>query len=125
MSKSKMYYSSISEKNLKFEIYWEKSPYTTKKYQELTISYNGINHSHDINDMSRYTINSMAKSYIRNVTFDNYTINDTDFMNKFIEILTPIIEEFQKDVEYEYSFDGWIGKIFIEPFENFVDWLKK
>jgi hypothetical protein len=46
-------------------------------------------------------------------------------MNDFIKTLGPIINEFQKDVEYRYSFDGWIGRIFIEPFEDFVDWLKK
>jgi hypothetical protein len=45
-------------------------------------------------------------------------------MEEFRQILTPIIEEFKKDVEYRYSLDGWIGRIFIEPIENFVDWLK-
>jgi hypothetical protein len=76
-------------------------------------------------DFRRYTVTSIANSYIRNITFGNKWINDTTFMNDFIKTLGPIINEFQKDVEYRYSFDGWIGRIFIEPFEDFVDWLKK
>jgi hypothetical protein len=46
-------------------------------------------------------------------------------MEEFRQILTPIIEEFKKDVEYRYSLDGWIGRIFIEPVEKFIEWLKK
>ena len=36
-----------------------------------------------------------------------------------------IVEEFKKDVEYHHSIDGWIGRVFIEPFENLIEWLKK
>jgi hypothetical protein len=125
MSNSKTYFSVEHEKGVMFEIYWVKDKYTTKAYQELTVSFNGNYHSHDIDDFGRYAVSSIANSYIRNITFGNKWINDTTFMNDFIKTLGPIISEFQKDVEYRYSFDGWIGRIFIEPFEDFVDWLKK
>jgi hypothetical protein len=125
MSNSKTYYSVTDKKGLTFEIYWVKDKFTTKTYQELTVRFNGNYHSHDISDFSRYTVSSIANSYIRNITFDGKWVNDAVFMNDFIKTLGPIIEEFQKDVEHRYSLDGWIGRIFIEPFENFVDWLKK
>jgi hypothetical protein len=125
MSNSKTYYSVTDKKGLTFEIYWVKDRFTTKGYEELTVSFNGNYHSHDINDFKRYAVSSIANSYIRNTTFGGKWINDTTFMNDFIKTLRPIIHEFQKDVEHHYSFDGWIGRIFIEPFENFVDWLKK
>jgi hypothetical protein len=125
MSNLKTYHSGELTKDGSLMIYWVKDKFTMKGYQELTVSFNGNYHSHDINDLNRYTVNSVANSYIRNITFGTKWVNDTKFMNDFIKMLTPIIEEFQKDVEYRYSFDGWIGRIFIEPIENFVDWLKK
>ena len=125
MINSKTYFSAKHEKGVMFEIYWVKDKYTTKAYEELTVRFNGNYHSHDINDFKRYTVSSIANSYIRNTTFGGKWINDTTFMNDFIKTLRPIINEFQKDVEYRYSLDGWIGRIFIEPFEDFVDWLKK
>ena len=125
MSNSKTYFSAKHEKGVMFEIYWVKDKFTTKSYQELTVSFNGNYHSHDIDDFGRYAVSSIANSYIRNITFDGKWVNDAVFMNDFIKTLGPIIEEFQKDVEHRYSLDGWIGRIFIEPFENFVDWLKK
>ena len=125
MSKSKTYYSVTDKKGVTFEIYWVKDKFTTKGYQELTVIFDGNYHSHDINDFKRYAVSTIANSYIRNITFGDKWINDTTFINDFIKTLGPIINEFQKDVEHHYSFDGWIGRIFIEPFENFVDWLKK
>ena len=125
MINSKTYFSVEHEKGVMFEIYWVKDRFTTIGYEELTVSFNGNYHSHDINDFKRYAVSSIANSYIRNTTFGGKWINDTTFMNDFIKTLRPIIHEFQKDVEHHYSFDGWIGRIFIEPFENFVDWLKK
>ena len=125
MSNSKTYFSAKHEKGVMFEIYWVKDKYTTKAYEELTVRFNGNYHSHDMDDLKRYTVSSVANSYIRNTTIGVKWINDATFMNDFIKTLGPIINEFQKDVEYRYSLDGWIGRIFIEPFEDFVDWLKK
>ena len=125
MSNTKTYYSYKNEKREFLEIYWVKDKYTTKSFQELTVNFNGIHHSYDIRDFNRYTINAIADAYIKNVTLGLKWAHDREFMNSFIQTLRPIIEEFQKDVNYEYSFDGWIGKIFIQPFENFVEWLKK
>ena len=125
MSNSKTYYSHKNEKNEFLEIYWVKDKYTIKGYQELTVNFNGACHSYDINDINRYTINSIAGAYIKNVTFGFKWVNDDDFMDRFIQTLTPIVEEFKKDVEYHHSIDGWIGRVFIEPIENFIDWLKK
>jgi hypothetical protein len=125
MINSKTYFSDKHEKGVMFEIYWVKDKYTTKAYEELTVRFNGNYHSHDMDDLKRYTVSSVANSYIRNTTIGVKWINDTTFMNDFIKTLGPIIDEFQKDVEYRYSLDGWIGRIFIEPFEDFVDWLKK
>jgi len=125
MINSKTYFSAKHEKGVMFEIYWVKDKYTTKAYEELTVRFNGNYHSHDMDDLKRYTVSSVANSYIRNTTIGVKWINDTTFMNDFIKTLRPIIDEFQKDVEYRYSLDGWIGRIFIEPFEDFVDWLKK
>jgi len=125
MSNTKTYHSGKLSKGESLMIYWVKDKYTTKSYQELTVSFNGNYHSHDIINLNRYNITSIANSYIINITFGNTWIHNERFMNDFIKTLGPIIEEFQKDVEYEYSLDGWIGRIFIEPFENFVDWLKK
>jgi hypothetical protein len=125
MINSKTYFSAKHEKGVMFEIYWVKDKYTTKAYEELTVRFNGNYHSHDMDDLKRYTVSSVANSYIRNTTIGVKWINDTTFMNDFIKTLGPIIDEFQKDVEYHYSLDGWIGRIFIEPFEDFVDWLKK
>jgi hypothetical protein len=125
MINSKTYFSAKHEKGVMFEIYWVKDKYTTKAYEELTVRFNGNYHSHDMDDLKRYTVSSVANSYIRNTTTGVKWINDATFMNDFIKTLGPIIDEFQKDVEYRYSLDGWIGRIFIEPFEDFVDWLKK
>jgi len=125
MINSKTYFSAKHEKGVMFEIYWVKDKYTTKAYEELTVRFNGNYHSHDMDDLKRYTVSSVANSYIRNTTIGVKWINDVTFMNDFIKTLGPIIDEFQKDVEYRYSLDGWIGRIFIEPFEDFVDWLKK
>ena len=125
MINSKTYFSAKHEKGVMFEIYWVKDKYTTKAYEELTVRFNGNYHSHDMDDLKRYTVSSVANSYIRNTTIGVKWINDATFMNDFIKTLGPIINEFQKDVEYRYSLDGWIGRIFIEPFEDFVDWLKK
>jgi hypothetical protein len=125
MINSKTYFSAKHEKGVMFEIYWVKDKYTTKAYEELTVRFNGNYHSHDMDDLKRYTVSSVANSYIRNTTIGVKWINDATFMNDFIKTLGPIIDEFQKDVEYRYSLDGWIGRIFIEPFEDFVDWLKK
>ena len=125
MSNTKTYHSGKLSKGETLKIYWVKDKFTTKGYQELTVNFNGTYHSHDINNLKRFTITSIANSYIINITFGNTWIHNERFMNDFIKTLGPIIEEFQKDVEYEYSLDGWIGRIFIEPFENFVDWLKK
>jgi hypothetical protein len=125
MINSKTYFSAKHEKGVMFEIYWVKDKYTTKAYEELTVRFNGNYHSHDMDDLKRYTVSSVANSYIRNTTIGVKWINDATFMNDFIKTLGPIIDEFKKDVEYRYSLDGWIGRIFIEPFEDFVDWLKK
>ena len=125
MSNTKTYHSGKLSKGETLKIYWVKDKFPTKGYQELTVSFNGNYHSHDIDDFGRYAVSSIANSYIRNITFGDKWINDTTFMTDFIKTLGPIISEFQKDVEYRYSFDGWIGRIFIEPFEDFVDWLKK
>ena len=125
MSNTKTYHSGKLSKGETLMIYWVKDKYTTKGYQELTVNFNGNYHVHDLNSFNRYTIESIARSYIQSITFGNTWIHNERFMNDFIKTLGPIIEEFQKDVEYEYSLDGWIGRIFIEPFENFVDWLKK
>ena len=53
-----------------------------------------------------------------------YLVYKISFIN-FNKSKQVVIEEFKKDVEYRYSLDGWIGRIFIEPIENFIDWLKK
>jgi len=125
MSNTKTYYSGKLSKGESLMIYWVKDKYTIKNHQELTVSFNGNYHSHDISTLNRFTITSIANSYITNITFGNTWIHNERFMNYVIETLTPIIEEFKKDVEYRYSLDGWIGRIFIDPIENFVDWLKK
>jgi hypothetical protein len=63
MSNSKTYFSVEHEKGVMFEIYWVKDRFTTKGYEELTVSFNGNYHSHDINDFKRYTVSSIANSY--------------------------------------------------------------
>ena len=125
MSKSKTYYSAKDESGMLFEIFWVKNQYIKKSYQELTVRLNGLYHRFDIDDIKRCSISTIASAYMKNITFGNKWINDDKFMNNFIQLLEPIIEEFQKDVEYHYSFDGWIGRIFIEPIERFFEWLKK
>jgi hypothetical protein len=125
MSNTKTYHSGKLSKGETLMIYWVKDKYTIKSHQELTVSFNGTYHSHDISALNRFTITSIANSYITNITFGNTRIHNERFMNDFIKTLGPIIEEFQRDVEHRYSLDGWIGRIFIEPFEDFVDWLKK
>jgi hypothetical protein len=125
MNNTKTYYSYKNEKGEFLEIYWVKDKFINKGYHELTVSFNGMHHSYDMNDIDRYAINSIAGAYIKNITLGFKWVHDDKFMDGFIQILTPIVEEFKKDVEYHHSFDGWIGRIFIDPIENFVDWLKK
>jgi hypothetical protein len=125
MKNKKIYYSYKNEKREFLEIYWVKDKFINKGYHELTVNFNGAHHSYDMNDINRYTINSIAGAYIKNITLGFKWVHDDEFMDGFIKILTPIVEEFKKDVEYHHSIDGWIGRVFIEPIENLVDWLKK
>ena len=125
MKNKKIYYSYKNEKREFLEIYWIKNKFINKGYHELTVNFNGACHSYDINDFDRYSLESICRAYIQNITWGDRWYTDTKFMEEFRQILTPIIEEFKKDVEYRYSLDGWIGRIFIEPIENFIDWLKK
>jgi hypothetical protein len=125
MKNKKIYYSSKNEKHEILEIYWIKNKFINKGYHELTVNLNGAHHSYDIDDLNRYTINSIAGAYIKNITLGFKWVRDDDFMDRFNQTLTPNVEEFKKDVEYHHSIDGWIGRVFIEPIENLVDWLKK
>ena len=105
MSKRKMYHQVQTKKGEYFAIFWDTGKYIEKHHQQLTVQLN--------------------TTYIQNITWGDRWYTDTKFMEEFRQILTPIIEEFKKDVEYRYSLDGWIGRVFIEPFENFIEWLKK
>ena len=125
MKNKKIYYSYKNEKREFLEIYWIKDKFINKEYHELTVNFNGMHHSYDMNDINRYTIKSIAGAYIKNITLGFKWVHDDEFMDGFIQTLTPIVEEFKKDVEYHHSIDGWIGRVFIEPIENFIDWLKK
>lgn len=125
MSKRKMYHQVQTKKGEYFAIFWDMGKFYEKEYQELTVQLNTTHHSYDIRDFDRYSLESISRGYIQNITWGDRWYTDTKFMEEFRQILTPIIEEFKKDVEYRYSLDGWIGRIFIEPFENFIEWLKK
>jgi hypothetical protein len=125
MSKQKIYHQAQTKKGEYFVIFWDKGKYTMKQHQELTVQIKTTSHSYDINDFDRYSLESISKAYIQNITWGDRWYTDTKFMEEFRQILTPIIEEFKKDVEYRYSLDGWIGRIFIEPVEKFIEWLKK
>ena len=125
MSRKKIYYEQKTKNGESVVIFWDKEKYTMREHQELTLMFNGNYYSFDIRDFNRHSIESIAIAYIRNTTFNSKWIEDSNFMSQFINLLLPIIEEFKKDVEKHYSFDGWIGRIFIQPVENFIEWLKK
>lgn len=125
MSKIKIYYEQKTKDGESVVIFWDKRKYHMKNHQDLTLTWGGYTHSFDIVDFKKYTIESIAKEYIRNTTIGYKWINDSNFMLQFTNSLSPIVEQFKKDVEYQYSFDGWIGRIFIEPVENLIEWLKK
>lgn len=125
MRKVKKYCELFTKKGESLIIFWEKEKFSTKDYQELTVQVNNSSHSIDITKLNRYDIKSIARSYVQNTMFGDIWFTDYEYMGAFIETLKPIIEEFNKDVEYHYSFDGWIGRVIIEPVENFIGWLKK
>lgn len=125
MSKRKMYHQVQTKKGEYFAIFWDTGKYIEKHHQQLTVQLNTTYHSYDIKDFDKYSLESISRAYIQNITWGDRWYTDTKFMEEFRQILTPIIEEFKKDVEYRYSLDGWIGRVFIEPFENFIEWLKK
>lgn len=125
MNKRKMYHQVQTKKGEYFAIFWDTGKYIEKHHQQLTVQLNTTYHSYDIKDFEKYSLESISRAYIQNITWGDIWYTDTKFMEEFRQILTPIIEEFKKDVEYRYSLDGWIGRIFIAPFENFIDWLKK
>ena len=125
MSKRKMYHQVQTKKGEYFAIFWDTGKYIEKHHQQLTVQLNTTYHSYDIKDFDKYSLESISRAYIQNITWGDRWYTDTKFMEEFRQILTPIVEEFKKDVEYRYSLDGWIGRVFIEPFENFIEWLKK
>jgi hypothetical protein len=121
---SKVYFDGIIE-SMNIRIVRVKSSYKSLNRLEVIfnqhssedITYDGIT--------SRgYSIGGLAHHYVTN-GYSRALTNNPKFMDNFTKTLNIAIEEFKKDVNYDYSLDGWIGKIFIQPFENFFDWLKK
>lgn len=52
-----------------------------------------------------------------------------EFEQVFKTVLTKAIDEFKKEVDNDYSLDGWIGMLIIEPITRklkyFFDWIRK
>jgi hypothetical protein len=121
---SKVYFDGIIE-SMNIRIVRVKSSY--KSLNRLEVIFNQLS-SEDITydgiTSKGYSIGGLAHHYVTN-GYSRALTNNSKFMDNFTKTLNIAIEEFKKDVDYDYSLDGWIGRIFIEPFENFVDWLKK
>ena len=71
-----------------------------------------------------HSMNVIVDYYVRNAGFSAW-MHDSEFQEEFGTILSKAIDEFKKDVDEDFSLNGWIGKLIIKPIENFFDWLKK
>ena len=75
-----------------------------------------------------YSMSTILDYFLRNsgVSRNFFTY---EFEAEFKIVLTKAIEEFKKDVDKDFSLDGWIGMLIIEPitrkFKYFFDWVKK
>lgn len=113
-------------------ISWTKSN-DGKKYQNL--SFNRVPTDHEYGYSTRklnfnqisggdYSIKEITR-YLVTGTFGSWITHKKEVMTEIESVMKVCVDEFIKDVNYEYSFDVKIGKIFIQPFEKFFDWLKK
>ena len=86
-------------------------------YSTRKLSYNQIaGGQYSTKEITRYLVTG---------TFGSWITHKTELMDEFEKVVKICVDEFIKDVNNEYSFDGMIGRIFIQPFEKFFDWLKK
>ena len=77
---------------------------------------------------SGYSMNTILDYFLRNSGFSRNFFTH-EFEVEFKIVLTKAIEEFKKEVDKDFSLDGWIGTLIIEPitrkFKYFFDWVKK
>ena len=73
---------------------------------------------------SGYSTSTILDYFLRNSGFSRNFFTH-EFEKEFKTILMKALEDFKKEVDNDYSLDGWIGRLIIKPIENFVDWLKK
>lgn len=86
-------------------------------YSTRKLSYNQIaGGQYSTKEITRYLVTG---------TFGSWITHKTELMDEFEKVVKICVDEFIKDVNNEYSLDGMIGRIFIQPFEKFFDWLKK
>lgn len=86
-------------------------------YSTRELSYNQIaGGQYSTKEITRYLVTG---------TFGNWITHKTEVMDEIEKVIKICIDKFIQDVNYEYSLDGVIGRIFIRPFEKFFDWLKK
>ena len=86
-------------------------------YKTRELSYNQIaGGEYSTKEITRYLVTG---------SFGSWITHKTELMDEFEKVVKICVDEFIKDVNNEYSLDGMIGRIFIQPFEKFFDWLKK
>jgi len=113
-------------------ISWVKSN-DEKKYQKFSFSRVPTNREYGYNTrelsynqiVSRNYSTEEITRYLVTGTFGTWIAHKTELMDEIEKVVKICVEKFIQDVNNEYSLDGIIGRIFIQPFEKFFDWLKK
>jgi hypothetical protein len=98
-----------------------------KTLQSLYVSfypYGGDSLTYDRMFNSGYSTSTILDYFLRNSGLSRNFFT-SEFEKEFKTTLVRALEDFKKEVDNDFSLDGWIGRLIIKPIENIFDWLKK